>query len=148
VKHIEKESLTFRFNRKDTTWLFVKHQPRRGKGGAGRSATEPQQATPTKRISPPKRSSRAATHEFAARPRPRPRELSRRRTSSLPPGRLESVRRRDGPDPAPWRRASGGGSRIRSSPPPSACRTPPTGTASARPAFSLICLLPGAGVPR
>ena len=38
------------------------HQPGRGKG---RSATEPQQATPTKRISPPKTSSRATTPEFA-----------------------------------------------------------------------------------
>lgn len=110
-----------------TAQRLVREPPtRKGKAPkeeeARRSATEPQEAPPTKRISPPKKE-----HEsHNARIRPLARYLAAR--LALPLLAVWSPRgRRAGPDPAPWRRASGGGRRIRSSPPPSACRTPPTG---------------------
>ena len=125
---------------------FVKHKPRRGKGGAGRSATEPQQATPTKRISPPKTSSRATTHEFAlarclaARLVPRPSLLAVWSqfvggTDRIPPhgGGLRAV----GVGSALPRRRVRAGLRRQVRPP-----------LALLPASSLICLLPGAGVAR
>jgi hypothetical protein len=88
---------------------------------------------------PPKK--RAQSHNSRIRhPRALPCRLAARLTRPLAVWSLRG--RRAGPDPAPWRRALGGGRRIRSSPPPSACRTPPTGTESLSPCLlALVCYL-------
>ena len=120
----------------------MNHQPRRGKASERGTSQEEAQRNREKRHQrnefppTPKTSTKSTTHAFLPS-----RALLVAARLALPLLAVWSPRgRRAGPDPAPWRRASAGGSRIRSSPPPSACRTPPTGTGS--PCFpALICCL-------
>lgn len=126
--------------------LFVNHQPSNPAEESSEAPKEEEARRSRKKrhqpneFSPPKTSTKATTHAFA------PSRATPQRASSVPLLAVCSPRgRRAGRDRiplSPWRRASGGGSPIRSSPPPSAYRTPPTGKASLSPLLpALICCL-------